>query len=423
MLREKTEGLPVIAPVGVQEWSPLVLKPPLGQIAAQEPQEQVEMLPAIVLDVPAARRFWIDGEYFLGWIKSDRTPGPLVTTGPPLDPAPGTLGNPTTSVLFDGSRLDYRLNSGARLALGGWISSDGEIGAEISGFVLETHTIHGEANSDLTGSPVIARPFFNVLTAKEDALVITIPSAFGEGEGRLGGIDIFADSRTWGAEANALALGWIGRGRWDILGGFRYLGQKDELRFSQSSTILVPGGLGFLGKTALPPNIVSLKDFFETNNHFYGGQVGLRGEYRAGRWILNLSSAVGVGATCQKLHQEGWTMLTDSSGKSLLAPGGLFVVGQSLGDFERNEFSVMTELAIRLGFQVTERLRTQLGYRFLYWDNVVRPGEQIDRRIDPRQVPSNLAFIQGFRGADPRLLFESTDFWLQGMTAGLVFEF
>ena len=116
-------------------------------------------------------------------------------------------------------------------------------------------------------------------------------------------------------------------------------------------------------------------------------------------------------------------MLTDSSGKSLVAPGGLYVVGANLGDFSRSQFSVVTEVGLKVGVQITQRLRTNFGYQFLYWDNVVRPGEQIDRNIDPRQVPSNLAFIPGFVGTQPQLLFASTDFWLQGLTLGLTFEF
>ena len=403
------------------------------QVRAQEvpappqsfPEGEVISLPLIAAAPPGPRRWWIQADYFLGWIQSDRTPGPLITTGSPNDPRPGALGNPNTRTLFDGTLLDYGLHSGLWAGFGSWFDDDQLLGFEVVGFMLETHTIHGEANSDKAGNPLIARPFFNTFLGVEDAMVITTPLVGAEGEDRFGGIDIFADSRTWGAQANLLAgIGSIGPVQIGMLGGFRYLGQKDELRFSQSSTLLsVPLNLGFLGNNVFPPDILSLKDFFETNNHFYGGQIGVRTEYRAGPWFFNLASSVALGSTYQKLHHEGWTMMTDSKGVNLRAPGGLYVVGANLGNFERWQFSVATEVSLKVGFQITQRLRTQFGYQFLYWDNVVRPGEQIDRNIDVRQVPSQLAYVPGFVGTNPQLLFGSTDFWLQGLTLGLTFQF
>ncbi len=369
-------------------------------------------------------RFWAVPEYLLWWTKDDRPPGPLVTTGPAGDPRQGVVGNPTTGMLFDGSRLDYRQQSGARLTFGYWLDDEQTCALEVAGFVLETHTIHGEANSNRTdGAPVIARPFFNVLTGQEDAQVITSPQDSLGGR-YLGGIDVFADSRLWGGEANLVRhLGSGPCGSWDVLAGFRYLGQKDELRFSLSSTVLIPGTVGFGGAAALPPNIVSWRDFFETNNHFYGGQIGLRGRYDCGPWSLDLAGKVGLGDTVQKVSLSGHTLHTDSTGKTLSEPGGLYALPSNLGDRTRDTLTFITEATVQVGCQFTPRLRTLVGYTFLYWDDVARPGYQINRNLDPRQIASHRAFTPVAAATQPVLTFQSTDFWAQGLTVGLEFRY
>jgi hypothetical protein len=384
------------------------------------PAEMVEIAP------PAERlpRVWASAEYFLWWVKNDHTPGPLLTTGPAGDPHQGILGDPNTRVLYDGSSLDHMLNSGVRLFGGFWIDSEQRLGLEMSGFTLETHTISSKDYSNRTdGAPVIARPFFNVLTGQEDAEVITSPQdALG---GRyLGGIDIYSDTRTWGAESNLVSrLGWLGNTRWTALAGFRYLGQRDQLRFSQSSTVLTPGTVGFLGAPAPAPDIVSIRDYFETNNNFYGGQFGGSVDIYWGRLSLTCLAKVGFGATQEELYIEGHTLLTDSTGRTLAAPGGLFTQPSNLGDFNRSRFAVVSEAGARLGYQIRPWLRATFGYTFLYWSDVVRPGEQINRNLDPRQVASNLAYGAPGNTGQPYQRFESVDFWAQGLTFGLWFRF
>jgi hypothetical protein len=388
--------------------------------------DAVEVLPALVVldSAPPPQRLWVTAEYMFLWMKSDRTPGPLVTTGPAGSPTAGAHGAAGTGIVYDGTYLDHRLNSGVRLDGGYWFNVDRTFGLEVGGFVTETHTIHGKADSNRTdGSPVIARPFVNALTGQQEAALITGPKdALG---GRyLGGIDVFSDSRTWGGEMNLLTrLGLGAAGTWDLLGGFRYLGQKDELRFSQASTVLTPGTVGFLGKPAPAPDIVSLRDYTETHNDFYGGQLGARGVFAYGPWSLDLVGKVGLGATAQDSYVSGYTLLTDSTGKTLYAPGGLYNLPSNIGHFTRTQVSFVSEADVRLGYQLTKHLKAQVGYTFMYWTNVARPGEQINPALDPRQIPSNLAYNPAAATAQPAAHMASTDFWMQGLTLGLEFDF
>jgi hypothetical protein len=410
----------------VRRWALVLLAFLPAGLRAQEPTVIVQE-PNAAIDWTASAwqgRIFAGAEYLLLWTRDDRPPGPLVTTGPAGDPRQGVLGNPTTGVLYDGSRLDHGVQSGGRFWLWGWFDPEQRWGAEIGGFVMETHTLHGKADSNRTdGSPVIARPFFNTLTGREDAEIITSPQDPLGGR-YLGGIDVFSDSRTWGAEANVLlGLGSINSFHCSLLGGFRYLGQNDKLRFSQSSTVLIPGTVGFLGMPAPAPDIVSIKDYFETNNNFYGGQVGAAVDWLWGRLDLNLVGKVGLGATNQNLEVSGHTLLTDPAGSTLFAPGGLHTQAGNIGHFSRDRCSFVSEVGLNLGYQVTPHVLVQTGYTFLFWGDLARPGNQIDRNIDPRQIPSNLAYEAPTQPIKPAFHLESTDFWIQGISFGLILQF
>jgi hypothetical protein len=77
-------------------------------------------------------------------------------------------------------------------------------------------------------------------------------------------------------------------------------------------------------------------------------------------------------------------------------------------------------VGVRLGAQVTERMRAFVGYNFLYWSNVARAGEQIDLRVNPNQI----APPQPLNGpALPAFTPRRSDYWVQGISLGLELRF
>jgi hypothetical protein len=356
-------------------------------------------------------------EYLLWWTKDGPVPGPLVTTGSPTNLHPGALGMPGTVVLYGGSGIDYRAHSGGRLTLDYWLDDGQSFGIEATGFVLETHTASFGIDSDRSGAPVIARPFFNAQTGQPDAEVITAPQTF------LGGIDVFSDSRLWGAEANALANVYHSAAfRADILAGFRYLGLDENIRISQSSTLLANGTAGFFGTPVLPPDIISITDRFNTRNEFYGGQVGVRGEFCHGRWSLNLLGKVALGSTHEWVNISGSTKQTGPDGVTVGGPGGLLALATNSGLFSRNRFTVAPEVGTHVGLQISRHVSAQLGYTFLYWDRVARPGNEMNPVLNPGQIPSSPLFGTG-GPAQPARVFRDSEFWAQGLDCGLEFRF
>jgi hypothetical protein len=403
---------------------PRLLLALLGLFAAALPamaqDEPVTIIPLNETPPADSWRFWARGEYLLWFIRGDHASVPLATTGPVGAAHAGALGAPGTQVLI-GPDLNYKPNSGGRLWLGYWLDPEMTIGVMASGFCLETHTMHKKEYSNRTdGAPVIARPFYNLLTGQQDAQIITSP-ADALGGRYLGGIGIFGDSRLWGGETNLLFnLTAVPTMRWDLVAGFRYLGQKDEFRSDQSSTVLTPGTVGFGGVPAPPPDIVSLRDLLQTTNQFYGGQFGVQGRLQNGALLLDLGARVGLGLNQEHLEATGRTLLTNSTGQTQYLFGGLFVP-PNLSRADRSPIGYMSEVNVRLGYRFARNWIASVGYTFLYWGNIIRPEGQINPNIDPRNVPSSLSYNPS--GPVPQFALGTTNFWAQGLTFGLEYRY
>jgi hypothetical protein len=403
---------------------PVVLVIAATAIGQDSPPAAVPVGPPVVALNEAAAgdswSFWARAEYLLWFIRGDRGPVPLATTGTVGSAHSGALGDPGTATLI-GPDLNYKPNSGGKLWLGAWIDPDMSIGVEAAGFCLETHSMHKKAYSDRTdGAPVIARPFYNLLTGEQDAQIITTP-ADALGGRYIGGISLFGDSRTWGGEANMLFnLAALPTWRWDLVGGFRYLGQKDEFRSDQSSTVLKAGTVGFGGVPAPAPDIVSLRDFLQTTNNFYGAQLGIQGRLQSGPWNMDLGVRAGLGLNQEHLEATGRTLLTDPAGKTQYLFGGLFVP-PNLSRRDRSPVGYMSEVNVRIGYRITERWLASIGYTFLYWGNIIRPEGQINPVIDPRNVPSSLSYNPA--APVPPSALQATNYWAQGLTFGLEYRY
>ena len=97
---------------------------------------------------------------------------------------------------------------------------------------------------------------------------------------------------------------------------------------------------------------------------------------------------------------------------------GLLAQSTNSGRFTRDMFSVVPEIGVNVGYQITDNLTAYVGYNFLYWTNVARPGDQIDRTINISQLSGgNLA-----GPARPVFTPRATDFWAQGVNFGLAFR-
>jgi hypothetical protein len=176
---------------------------------------------------------------------------------------------------------------------------------------------------------------------------------------------------------------------------------------------------------------IIVTDRFATSNQFYGGQVGAEGRWMFGRLTLDGRVKLALGITQQELTVDGNQQIIGRNNPDP-RPGGLLALPSNIGSFSSSRFSVVPEVGGSVGYYVTDWMRLSVGYNFLYWSSVIRPGDQIDRNLNSDQIPNfNLVPVAGggFRPAristdpPPQRLFNPTDYWAHGLTFGVEVNF
>jgi hypothetical protein len=349
--------------------------------------------------------FYARAEYLMWWFKGAQLP-PLVTTGPADVPGvPGALGGPGTVVLFGGSAGAGQVRSGARLTAGTWCNDEHDMGIEASGFFIGKSAFRFAATSDQF--PVLARPFFNLNAGAEDAQVSTAPGL------SVGRVSVEGPSSLWGTEIDLRCnLCRDCDSRLDFVVGPRYVRLDEGLHIEESL-------LGLAGAGPFEGSHIFVGDRFDTHNQFFGGQVGLDYQLVRGPLSLGLTAKVGLGDTHQVVKTAGEQVIVSPSSAVNVANGGLLALPSNSGRFVRDRFAVLPEATANLGWQVTDWCRLSVGYNFLYWSSVVRPGDQIDRVIDVSQVPNTGLNVAPTGLPRPAPLVRATDFWAQGISLGV----
>lgn len=360
-------------------------------------------------------RYWASAEYLLWWVKGAPYPIPIVTTGDPTLGFPntsiaGAIGQPGTQVLLGNGNAGFGAFSGVRLTLGGWLDDDRTLGLEGSGFVLERRVSTFAAGSDAAGNPPLYFPAFNVAAGEERALPISDPL-----RQFAGNVTVSSQLQLWGTELNGV-FNLSRRPGMEVsfLLGFRYLDLQESLRINNTTTDL------------LLNHVDVSNDYFGTRNQFYGGQIGTRVAWQRDRFGLFVTGKLALGATHQVVNISGDTTQTALPGGIAGTPGtfpaGIFAMGTNSGQQSASQFAVIPALELKLAYQLTSQLRALVGYDILYWNQVVRPGNQMEHANNPTQHP---VFGGGaLTGtAVPAPQFNRTDFWAQGVNFGLEFRY
>lgn len=366
---------------------------------------------------PGHRSWYLKGEYLLWWTKGYDVP-PLVTTSPFNDRFNnfGFLGVPGTQVLSDDS-VERGALSGGRFTVGYWLHCEDAV--EVSGFFLSP----GNESALFRGNqfPILARPFFSLnRNGGPFSQVVNNP-------GQLSG-DIAIDSSMdfWGLEANyrcnacckdfaPCGSGSVRGYRVDLLAGGRYLNLEEGLTIRED--IL---GLPTNDVPAFRNQQITVTDSFNTTNRFYGGQVGVDAEWRHGRWSLGTRAKLALGVTQQVIDINGSQRLVNlTNGAVQNFQGGLLALNSNIGRLQRDAFSFVPEVTLTAGYHLFDHVKLYAGYNFLYWSNVVRPGDQIDLVLDETRIPNfNTGQVPG-TSVRPAVPFKTSDFWAQGLLFGL----
>jgi hypothetical protein len=388
--------------------------PPSPPTASVDAADADELTPH---DEPECKHcFWIGASYAALFIKPERIATPLTTVGSAADASPGALGQPGTIVMSP-DKFNFGMLSGVQTDAGLFLTPDGCVAVQWTTlYVSPGHSRYALA-SDATGSPIIARPLFNVNSGMNAGLVDSIP-------GSLAGT-MLVDARTalFGTECN-LTCRWTSteESHFDLLAGTRFLHLSEDLTMMDQLTPLVPGFLTFEGGPANPPNTIVDMDKFRTTNNFYGLQLGgLYGVTRE-RLFLAAYGKAGLGITSQLVNINGSTALVSATGRQYAA-GGVLALPSNMGQYSRNVLGFVPEAGLTLGINVTSHVQLTMGYSFLYWNSVVRPAAQINSAVNPTQIPTLGGFGTAFGPPSPTFQFVPESFWMHNVNCGLAVHF
>jgi hypothetical protein len=355
--------------------------------------------------MPYATSCWIAPEYLLWRVKQGPLPVPLLLSNP-QDPDLSRL-------RFGNTDLDYGNFSGGRLTVGGWCDDRAVFGIEARGFLLAQGTTSNTFASRPQGAPFLGIPFFNTSTQQEDFLPISIPGAF------AGTLDVSSSTRLWGLESSLLFnLYRDTRFSLDVLAGGRYLELRENLTINNSFAALPGFQVAFGGNFFDPPNLVTTSDSFSTKNRYFGGQLGLRTEWHLGNFSASVTGKIALGDTREVSDVNGYTTLNSGLVPRQTLPGGIFALTSNIGRLGQDTFAVVPEVEVKLGYQLTSNLSVFVGYNFMYWSSLARPGDQINRFLNPGLIPSANDFGL-IPGPGPQAFIRTTDFWAQGLNAGI----
>lgn len=357
---------------------------------------------------PAMPRIWFRLEALYWWTKDVPVSAPLVTVGNPADTVPGALGQPGTAVVLGNEAIGLSGRDGARFTVGFTFDAAQEWGLEGTFFGLSSNSSTiGVSSNGHKGSSLLSFPFFDPTLPGENAAPLSSPGHFS------GDAWLSVRNRLQGTEINLLHNRYHSDGmRLDVIGGFRYVNFRESLEFDTDSPDIAP-----------PFYYFNTYDYIRANNNFYGAQIGLRGSIDRGRFFANAATKLAVGDMFENVYVEGGTFT--NIGGFASGNGGYFTGPTNDGSHTRSQFAFVPELDLNIGFRIRPWCSVSVGYSLLYLSSVARPGDQIDRNINPANAPAMSGNFSGIPStpATPGVGIHSTDFWAQGLNFSLDFRF
>jgi len=352
--------------------------------------------------------FYSDFTFLLRWFKPVCLNVPVVSVGNPSAPVPGAIGQPGTQVVIGGvppHKFDFGATPGGQLTAG-WVSADGALGVEVTGFLMDTSSAGQGFTAAANGSPATYLPY-QAPDNSQQALPFTIPGVVTGRSVALG------STHVWGVEANATLPFTLEREGWSFFGAFlagaRYLDLTDRDRITNTLQLVADPSAVAVGAAQ-----------FQTRNQFAGPQLGTVMGLEWGKLSLAYTTKLAAGLTHQSRNIEGAPLLATTDLSPLLVPGPLVALPSNIGRETADRVTLVPEAGIKSRLALTSWCSLSLGYTLIYWNKVLCPGDQMDGQVNITQLP----FHGPMTGPPlPQPLFVHTDYFTQGLDVGLQFRF
>jgi hypothetical protein len=143
-------------------------------------------------------------------------------------------------------------------------------------------------------------------------------------------------------------------------------------------------------------------DEFHTRNYFIGGQAGVWIKENIGPFVADVQAACALGYSYSNLIVLGRNNVGFNT--------QLLTNDANIGYFGTSYFAVIPEVSGNLAFNVTPKIQVRVGYSFLAYIDVQRPGDQIVPTITPPAL--------GGPHTAPAPPFVSTTYVIHGFNVG-----
>jgi hypothetical protein len=359
-------------------------------------------MPGLGMDQVPKGQHWVSGSYLL-WIMKNQ---PMSVS---------VAGDGVHTLLGDRSFNDKRVD-GFRVDLGGLLDDEQTLGIEAGFLAFYENT---PRSTVATSTTVLNRPFFDVGTGHPGNFPVAVPGA------SAGFVSMRPDGFLVGGEINTFYRAFQGEYDYlDFIVGFRNVDLDEKVNVT-SATDIVTGGGSFAGVPVAAPAHLIIRDQVATRNIFNGGQIGTRFQTGTNGFLLSGYGKVAFGIV------DEYSILTGTSSAAARAlgaapitvPGGFLVTRDNSGKQSQSHFAVVPEVGANFGFEMTPNVVIGLGYSLLYVNNVVRPGIQLSRRVDLRAVPTSPTFSPPHAGEQFTRVFNTSDFWAQGLNLSATCRF
>jgi hypothetical protein len=376
-------------------------------------------------------RYWITPEYMHYW-EGNAGHVPVLASSS-TDPAnPWALPSRGGVGVYGGNDLRFNDGNGGRLTLGAWLDENERFGFEASGFYIPKQTLNTTVSTD--GSSSLAAPFTDSNPTNGPSNSVPIGGIYDSGgaTGVPGSATFRSTTEQYGGQASFLLHVVSYKPTSDFLvnedsfAGFRYLAVNDDFEDSYQG-LNTFGGQNFA---------FGASDKFTTDNNFYGVNIGvhLRASYHG--FFAELTPQFALGAMIEDVNVSG-NAFTGGSGMigGLNAgltgnPGGLYAIGNKLGDRSQDKFTYVPQVTFKLGYDIKNIAEIFVAYDAMYISEVARAADQVDTNIDSSVSPLGSYYFadQGAsapggvdHSAAPRIM--SSSLFEQGISAGATIKF
>jgi Putative beta barrel porin-7 (BBP7) len=341
-------------------------------------------------------KVWFDLGLGFYWTSPAPMPQPLLTTSDVLDA--GILGSPTTVVLSGGQKSSYRTFHSIIFNSGSWFDADRTIGMEGTNVWSEFKVQRGFFASD--GTQPLFRPFFDPAIQAQSSVPVAVPD-------QLAGTFMAEQVMQFNTGDSNLMFNFYRDEERSITGliGYRYFYMGERMVLTQESTALADGAATLNGTALLAGEGYRIIDRISTVNRAIAGQVGLKFERSVDRFNVALTTKFGIGWQQERIFGDGRTQLLPADP---FVAGGFLVQRSFPYRNQQEDFLFISEVGIKASMQLVRRLRLMVGYDFLYFSQVARPGKIVDQVIEMTQNPTSPTF---------------TDMVIHGLTAGVTWQY